>query len=249
MMRIEQLPVRGTNCYLLQGTAGVVLIDPGPPGSAPAIIDKMAGLGIPPEQVRLILVTHGHLDHYGGVPAIKAWCGAPVVAHPIAPGFSQDRRNALPPAQTLQGSLMRWVYLLLSPLARFAPLHADLLLDEGAGLSPYGLDAQLIAVPGHAPLSCKKNNLPLIFFNPLNKCVFTVPSEHCSMWLTCLVESPSRCLRMTTARCSVGSSCNARSICARRSDSSAWLSCETRLGVAASMTSTVRAALRLCCFT
>jgi hydroxyacylglutathione hydrolase len=150
-MRIERIPVRVTNCYLLLGTAGVALIDPGPPGSAPAIIDKMAGLGIGPEQVRLILVTHGHLDHYGGVPAIKAWSGAPVAAHPIAPGFSQNRRNALPPAQTLQGSAMRWVYLLLSPLARFAPLQADLLLDEGAVLSPYGLDAQLITVPGHAP--------------------------------------------------------------------------------------------------
>jgi glyoxylase-like metal-dependent hydrolase (beta-lactamase superfamily II) len=150
-MRIERIPVRGTNCYLLQGTAGVVIIDPGPPGSAPAIIDTMTGAGIPPERVRLILVTHGHLDHYGGVPDIKAWCGAPVVAHPIAPGFSQDRRNALPPAQTLQGSVMRWVYLLLSPLARFAPLQADLLLDEGTGLSPYGVDAQLITVPGHAP--------------------------------------------------------------------------------------------------
>jgi hydroxyacylglutathione hydrolase len=150
-MRIERIPVRGTNCYLLEGTTGVVLVDPGPPGSAPAIIDKMAGLGIPPEQVRLILITHGHLDHYGGVPAVKAWCSAPVVAHPIAPGFSQDRRNVLPPAQTLQGSLMRWVYLLQSPLAHFAPLKADLLLDEGAGLSPYGLDARLITVPGHAP--------------------------------------------------------------------------------------------------
>ncbi|MBN1138980.1 MAG: MBL fold metallo-hydrolase [Anaerolineae bacterium] len=150
-MRIERIPVRGTNCYLLQGTAGVMLIDPGPPGSAPVIIDKMTSAGIPPEQVRLILITHGHLDHYGGAPAIKAWCGAPVVAHPIAPGFSQKRRNALPPAQTLQGSIVRWIYLLFSPLARFAPLQADLLLDEGASLSSYGLDAQLVAMPGHAP--------------------------------------------------------------------------------------------------
>ena len=150
-MQIERIPVRGTNCYLLQGTAGMVLIDPGPPGSVQAIIDNMAGAGIPPEQVRLILVTHGHLDHYGGVARIKAWCGAPVAAHPIAPDFSRERRNALPPAQTLQGSLMRWVYLFLSPLVRFASLQADLLLDEGAVLSPYGLDARLITVPGHAP--------------------------------------------------------------------------------------------------
>jgi glyoxylase-like metal-dependent hydrolase (beta-lactamase superfamily II) len=150
-MVIERILVRGTNCYVLRGSTGVVLIDPGPPGSAPAIIDKMTAAGIAAEQVRLILVTHGHLDHYGGVAGIKAWCGAPVAAHPIAPDFSRERRNALPPAQTLQGSLMRWIYLLLSPLIRFAPVQADLQLDEGTALSPFGLDARLVTVPGHAP--------------------------------------------------------------------------------------------------
>ena len=148
---IQRIPVRGTNCYLLQGDDGVVVIDPGPPGSAPAIIARMAEAGIVPETVRLILVTHGHLDHYGGVPGIKAWCGAPVAAHPITPGFSEDRRNALPRAQTLQGSMIRLVYLLLAPLVPFTPLQADLQLDAGADLSANGLDAQLLPVPGHAP--------------------------------------------------------------------------------------------------
>jgi len=61
------------------------------------------------------------------------------------------RRNALPPAQTLRGSVTRWLYLLLSPLFPFAPLEADLALDDGADLSPYGVAAKAILVPGHSP--------------------------------------------------------------------------------------------------
>ncbi|TEU18100.1 MAG: MBL fold metallo-hydrolase, partial [Anaerolineales bacterium] len=55
--------------------------------------------------VRLILVTHGHLDHYGSAAEVKAWCSAPMAAHPGEREYSRDRRNALPPAQTLRGSL------------------------------------------------------------------------------------------------------------------------------------------------
>ncbi len=67
------------------------------------------------------------------------------------PAFSQERRNALPRAQTLRGSLFRWAFLLLSPLARFEALDADLLLDDGADLSAYGVDARAVLIPGHSP--------------------------------------------------------------------------------------------------
>jgi len=74
-----------------------------------------------------------------------------VAAFPGEAEFSQDRRNALPPAQTVRGSLVRWFYLLLAPLARFAPLETDLLLDDGVDLSPYGVEARTVYLPGHSP--------------------------------------------------------------------------------------------------
>lgn len=150
-MLIHQVTVRETNCYLLQGESGTILIDPGPPGAAPAVIAQAAACGIRPEEVRLILVTHGHLDHYGAAREVKAWCGAPVAAYHSEPAFSRDRRNALPPAQTLRGSATRWLYFWLSPLFPFVPLSADLLLDDDVDLSPYGVDARSILVPGHSP--------------------------------------------------------------------------------------------------
>lgn len=150
-MLIQRIPVRETNCYLLRGDGGAVLIDPGPPSGADAVVAGATAVAIRPEDVQLVLVTHGHLDHYGAASDVQAWCGAPVAAYRGEPAFSQDRRNALPPAQTLRGSVIRWFYLVLSPLAQFAPLAADLLLDDGADLSPYGVDARTVLLPGHTP--------------------------------------------------------------------------------------------------
>ena len=128
-----------------------MLIDPGSPKAAPAVIAQAKSRGIQPQDVRLILITHGHLDHYGAAQEVKVWCGAPVAAYRGEPAFSRDRRNALPPAQTLRGSVVRWLYFLFSPLFPFEPLVADLLLDDGADLSPYGVAAHVILIPGHSP--------------------------------------------------------------------------------------------------
>ena len=148
---IQRIRVRETNCYLLRGEEGTVLVDPGPPGSGATVIAKATEARAAPEDVRLILVSHGHLDHYGAAAEVQAWCGAPVAAYQSEVAFSQDRRNALPPAQTVRGSLLRWFYLLWAPLAPFVPLEADHLLEDGASLKPYGVDARVLLVPGHSP--------------------------------------------------------------------------------------------------
>jgi glyoxylase-like metal-dependent hydrolase (beta-lactamase superfamily II) len=148
MQRIE---VGDTNCYLLVGEDGAVLFDTGPPGSTAAVTAAAEKAGVRPADVRLILISHGHLDHYGAVSGVKAWCDAPVAAHREAPAFSRDRRNALPPAQTLRGSVFRWLYLLLSPLAKVAPLEADILMDDETELAPHGVQARVLHLPGHSP--------------------------------------------------------------------------------------------------
>ena len=150
-MSVHRIQVGETNCYLLRGPGGTVLIDPGPPRSAEKVRSAAEEVGIGPQEISLILISHGHLDHYGAAPQVKAWCEAPVGAFRTEPAFSQERRNALPPAQTVRGSLFRWAFLLLSPLARFEALHANLLLDDGADLSAYGVDARAVLIPGHSP--------------------------------------------------------------------------------------------------
>jgi glyoxylase-like metal-dependent hydrolase (beta-lactamase superfamily II) len=68
---------------LLVDPEGAVLIDTGFPGDAPRIRHRMEKLRLGPENLRAILLTHGHIDHAGCAATIKTWSGAPLYAHPL----------------------------------------------------------------------------------------------------------------------------------------------------------------------
>jgi glyoxylase-like metal-dependent hydrolase (beta-lactamase superfamily II) len=70
-------------CHLLvePDGRGAVLLDTGLVGEPRWIRRAVRRLGLEPEQVRAILLTHGHLDHAGNLAWAKAWCGAPIHAH------------------------------------------------------------------------------------------------------------------------------------------------------------------------
>jgi hydroxyacylglutathione hydrolase len=199
-MHIERIQVGVTNCYLLCGRSGTVILDPGPPRGAPTVISRAAEIGVQPDDVHLILVSHGHLDHYGAAAAVKDWCGAPLAAGHGESEFSRERRNALPPAQTLRGSLFRWFYLLLTSLTRPLPLEADLILDSGTDLSPYGLDARVLLLPGHSPGSLgvitagRDALVGDLFVN------YTLPSQPLYLWDRAAWQQSWRWLRALAPR-------------------------------------------------
>jgi glyoxylase-like metal-dependent hydrolase (beta-lactamase superfamily II) len=69
--------------HVLRDADGVVLLDTGLPGDGKRIRRVMDAAGAGPQDVRAILLTHGHLDHAGSAAELKAWTGAPVYAHPF----------------------------------------------------------------------------------------------------------------------------------------------------------------------
>ncbi len=65
---------------LITTPAGHVLIDGGLEETAPIIIENIRKLGFRIEDVRILLCTHAHLDHAGGLARLKAASGARVYA-------------------------------------------------------------------------------------------------------------------------------------------------------------------------
>jgi metallo-beta-lactamase class B len=74
----------GLSSILIASDAGHILIDGGTPESAPLIVANVRKLGFEPREVRLLLNSHEHFDHAGGLAALQRATGARVVASPAA---------------------------------------------------------------------------------------------------------------------------------------------------------------------
>lgn len=83
---------RGLAAILITSPDGHVLIDGGLPNSAPLILDNIRALGFKAEDIRLILNSHAHADHAGGIAALQRASGARVAAsEPSAPVLEHGR--------------------------------------------------------------------------------------------------------------------------------------------------------------
>src|SRR6185369_10913652 len=69
-------------CHLLVDAHNdALLLDTGLVGEPRLIQWRLRRLGLRPDAIKAILLTHGHLDHMGNLAWAKAWCGAPIYAH------------------------------------------------------------------------------------------------------------------------------------------------------------------------
>jgi len=66
----------GVTAFLLTGPEGHVLIDGGYPETAPLIIASIAKLGFDIADVKVLLNSHAHSDHAGGLRALQEASGA-----------------------------------------------------------------------------------------------------------------------------------------------------------------------------
>jgi metallo-beta-lactamase class B len=75
---------RGLSAVLVTSSRGHVLIDGALPESAPQILANIRALGFRVRDVKLILNSHAHFDHAGGLAALQRASGAAVAASPAA---------------------------------------------------------------------------------------------------------------------------------------------------------------------
>jgi len=68
-------------CHLLEAGEASVMIDTGLTGEPFIIRRLIRKLGLKPDSIKAILLTHGHLDHAGNLAWLKEWTGARVLGH------------------------------------------------------------------------------------------------------------------------------------------------------------------------
>jgi metallo-beta-lactamase class B len=131
----------GTRCLsavLVTSPAGHVLIDAGLPTSAALVRANIAALGFRVADVRLIVNSHAHDDHAGGIAAVQRASGAAVAASPAS-------------ARVLRGGASRPDDPQYGIAPRFPRVRRVRALTDGetVRLGPVALTAHW--TPGHTP--------------------------------------------------------------------------------------------------
>ncbi len=126
----------GLASILITSDSGDVLIDGALPESAPRIIDNIRALGFRIEDVKLILNSHVHFDHAGGIAMLQQRSGAEVAASPPSAAVLRAGSVALDDPQ----------YGIIEPIAPVARVRV---VRDGETLhvGPLALTAHF--TPGH----------------------------------------------------------------------------------------------------
>ncbi|UGV41698.1 MBL fold metallo-hydrolase [Methanococcoides orientis] len=143
------IPLKMTTAFIVRGE-GTILVDTGYPGSEDAILEKLHEIDIAPEDVNLIVLTHGHPDHAGSAAKLREITGAKVVINRLdANKLRTGTQGNLKPSRFI-GRILK-LFLGHGKNTRYPPLEPDILIEDLFELDEYGVLGKVISTPGHTP--------------------------------------------------------------------------------------------------
>lgn len=141
---VYQITTWGANMILITEDE-LTLIDTGFRRSLPQIQEFIQRLGRSVEEISLIIITHNHLDHAGGLPKLKQLSNARVAA---SPDIISKPRQPKSRRQKMRRLIWQSPFSNLSPVAPMVPKDVDIKLKGGETLKPLG-GLEVILTPGH----------------------------------------------------------------------------------------------------
>lgn len=128
----------GAYAWIVRTPTGAVLVDAGLDAKGSAILAELKAEGLTPAQVRAVLITHGHPDHYA---AARLFTQATIVAGADDLAMMQGDKTHYAPFGRIMAALLP-----LPPAPRVSTaMHGGEQLDfDGAHFT-------VIATPGHSP--------------------------------------------------------------------------------------------------
>ncbi|WP_405426802.1 MBL fold metallo-hydrolase [Streptomyces erythrochromogenes] len=143
--RLHMLRFPIGQAYLWQDGDALTLVDAGHVDSAAEIEGAIRSLGLLPERLERIVLTHCHRDHVGAAGELAARWGAAVLAHRLdAPAVRGER--PVPEPVLLDWEIPLYAHGLTVPEA--PPTRVDRELEDGDALD-FGDGAYVVHAPGH----------------------------------------------------------------------------------------------------
>ncbi len=106
-------------------------------------------LGYDPRDLRLIFLTHVHIDHAGSAAELRRRTGAPIAAHRGDANIAARGKHGIPTGRGWAGRSSKIALDAINWEGRFQAFEPDLWLEEGQTLGDFGVEGYVIHTPGH----------------------------------------------------------------------------------------------------
>ena len=152
---IRTINLGGVNCYLVNTDQGYILIDTGFLSKRAKLEQELEAAGCRPDNLNLIILTHGDSDHADNAAYLRQKYGAKIALHATDVGMVEHgdmswNRQAKPDKVNFVFRLMMSLTSLFAKNNQFQTFTPDFTIDEGFDFSEYGFNAKVLHLPGHS---------------------------------------------------------------------------------------------------
>ena len=151
MSQVVTIPMGFSNAILIQ-EKGIILVDTGAPATLEKYKEVFTRLQIDPQDVQLIVITHGHTDHFAHAHELRELTGAPILCHIKA--LTALRTGTNPPVHP-RNELGESVLKMIAGKepAASKSIEPDIVIDSTYSLAFFGIAGKIIPTPGHSECS------------------------------------------------------------------------------------------------
>jgi metallo-beta-lactamase class B len=132
---IYYVGMAGVSAFLIVTPEGDILTDGALPESAPFVEKNIAALGFKLSDIKILLNSHAHFDHSGGLAQLKRDSGARLYASAPDTPILESGHIGFGPAAEVDS----------------VPVHVDHVVKDGGRVSLGGVTLTAHVIPGHTP--------------------------------------------------------------------------------------------------
>lgn len=154
MLEVIQYTVGMSNGFLIRNGKTVVAVDSGGESGKGIFLKVCTDHNIVPGDISLLIVTHGHVDHFVNIGPMKELTGAPILCHREAARFLRDGLSPQVSGRNQAGrDIMEAQKKNGDPISVIPKVTPDIVFKGDYDLKPWGIDGRIIETPGHSRCS------------------------------------------------------------------------------------------------